>query len=134
VIALFGDALIAGRPVTIFGDGSSTRDYVYVDDVVDAFVRAGAAPLGAVGTFNIGTGKQASVLELHGLIADAVGAESEPQFMAARTGELDAIALDATRAGVELGWSAATELAEGIDRTIQWLRTIAGDAPAGSVT
>jgi UDP-glucose 4-epimerase len=58
VVAVFGSALIAGRPVTIYGDGTAVRDYVYIDDVVDAFMSASQLPLAVMGTYNIGTGNK----------------------------------------------------------------------------
>ena len=122
VIAIFGSRMISGRPVTVYGDGTAARDYVYVDDVVDAFVRAGQAPLTTVGTYNIGTGQQTTVSEVHRLIAAVLDGSSVPRYAAARTGELHAIALDATKAEKELGWKPAVDLVEGIQRTIQWLR------------
>src|SRR5882757_11393684 len=94
VIAIFGSRMIGGQPVTVYGDGTAARDYVYVDDVVDAFMRAGRAPLTTVGTYNVGTGQQTTVVEVHRLIAAALGESSEPRYAAARTGELQAIALD----------------------------------------
>lgn len=121
VMAIFGSRMINGRPVTVYGDGTATRDYVYVDDVVDAFVRAARAPLTTVGTYNIGTGLQTTVAEVHRLIAAALGGSSVPRYAAARTGELHAIALDATKAERELGWKPAVDLVEGIQRTMQWL-------------
>lgn len=121
VIAMFGSAMLSGRPVTVFGDGSASRDYVYVDDVVEAFIRAGGAPGKVTGTFNIGTGKQATVLEVHRLIANVLGDSSVPRFAEARTGELQAIALDSARAEDELGWTSAVALGDGIERTMQWL-------------
>lgn len=121
VIAVFGSALLQGRSVTVFGDGSSARDYVYVDDVVDAFARAAYVPADVAGTFNIGTGKQATVLEVHRLIADALGDPSTPDFSEARVGELHAIALDPTRAGEQLGWVPTVALHDGIVRTLRWL-------------
>ena len=122
VVAVFGSGMISGHPVTVYGDGTVTRDYVYVDDVADAFVRAGQAPLTTVGTYNIGTGRQTTVAEVHRMIAAALDEASMPRYAAARTGELDAIALDATKAERELGWRPAVDLAEGIRRTMQWLR------------
>src|SRR6201993_4172773 len=85
VVALFGSAMISGRPTTIYGDGSATRDYVYVDDVVTAFMSAAEAPDMTTGTFNIGTGLQTTVTELHELIAEAVGGACPPIHTAART-------------------------------------------------
>jgi UDP-glucose 4-epimerase len=122
VIAIFSSRMISGRPVTVYGDGTAARDYVYVDDVVDAFVRAGQAPSTTVGTFNIGTGQQTTVTEVHRLISAALDGSSAPCYAGVRTGELHAIALDATKAKEELGWKPAVDLVEGIQRTIQWLR------------
>jgi UDP-glucose 4-epimerase len=129
VITVFGRALLTGECATIFGDGTASRDYVYVDDVVDAFVRAGAAPLNTVGTYNIGTGEQATVSEVHGLIADVLGSAESPSFGPFNSGELQAIALDATKARVDLGWIPRVDLTEGIERTMRWLREeLASDA------
>lgn len=129
VISVFGSALLAGRTVTVYGDGTSTRDYVYVGDVVDAFVCAAEAPSAIVGTYNIGTGTQTTVADLYRMIASAVGAVDEPQYGPARTGEIHAIALDATRSDVDLGWRPAVCLSEGIERTVSWLRTVVDPQP-----
>lgn len=124
VIALFGSAIAAGRPVTLYGDGTSTRDYVYVDDVVEAFVHAARAPRGTTGLFNIGTGEQTSVTDVHRLVAAVFDGSLPPRYAPARTGELPAIALDATKATEALGWEPAIDLAEGIGRTVRWLRAV----------
>ncbi|MGO8768962.1 MAG: NAD-dependent epimerase/dehydratase family protein [Mycobacterium sp.] len=130
VVALFGSAMISGRPTTIYGDGSATRDYVYVDDVVTAFLRAAEAPITTTGTFNIGTGVQTTVTELHQLIAEVVGVSRPPDHAEARTGEVHASALDPTRAGRVLGWKPDTDLTEGIKRTVDWLRGRLDPQPA----
>jgi len=122
VIAVFGSALIAGRPVTVYGDGTAARDYVYVDDVVDAFVRAGEAPLSVTGTYNIGTGRQTTVAEVHRMISSVLDESAPPRYAAARAGELHAIALDASRAEEALGWKPTVDIVEGIERTVHWLR------------
>jgi UDP-glucose 4-epimerase len=124
VIALFGGALIDGRPLTVYGDGTAARDYVYVDDVVDAFVRAGEAPLSVSGTYNIGTGRQTTVTEVHRMISSVLDESPAPRYAPARTGDLRAIALDATKAQEDLGWIPGVDIAEGIQRTIQWLCTV----------
>jgi len=130
VVTIFGSAMISGRPTTIYGDGSATRDYVYVDDVVTAFLCAAEAPITTTGTFNIGTGVQTTVAELHQLIADAVGVSRAPDHAAARTGEVQASALDPTRAGRELGWQPDTDLTDGIKHTVDWLRARLDAQPA----
>lgn len=124
VVTVFGSAMISGRPTTIYGDGRATRDYIYVDDVVTAFLRAADAPITTTGTFNIGTGIETSVNELHQLIAAAVGITRPPVYADARTGEVPASALDFTRASQALGWKPRTDLAEGINRTVGWLRAL----------
>jgi UDP-glucose 4-epimerase len=129
VVAAFGSAMISGRPTTIYGDGSATRDYVYVDDVVTAFLCAADAP-STTGTFNIGTGVQTTAAELHQLIAEAVGVSRPPHHAEARTGEVHASALDPTEAGRVLGWKPDTDLTEGIKRTVDWLRGIVDPQPA----
>jgi UDP-glucose 4-epimerase len=122
VVTVFGSAMIAGRPTTIYGDGSATRDYVYVDDVATAFLCAAEAPITTTGTFNIGTGVQTTVTELHQRIAEVVGVSRPPDHAEARTGEVHASALDPTRAGRVVGWKPDTDLSEGIKRTVDWLR------------
>ncbi|MEN4478581.1 NAD-dependent epimerase/dehydratase family protein [Mycolicibacterium cosmeticum] len=130
VIAVFGSRMLSGKPVTVYGDGTAARDYIYVDDVVDAFVRAGAAPLTTVGTYNIGTGRRTTVTEVHRAVADALDGAAEPCHATARTGELHEIALDATKAADELGWRPEVDLVEGIHRTMRWLRATLEPEPA----
>ncbi|WP_374024697.1 NAD-dependent epimerase/dehydratase family protein [Mycobacterium sp. HNNTM2301] len=134
VVTLFGSAMISGRPTTIYGDGSATRDYVYVDDVATAFLCAAEAPAATTGIFNIGTGLQTTVTELHRLIAAAVGSQDLPDYAEARTGEVQASALDPTLAGRVLGWKPDIDLNEGIKRTVDWLRGIVDLCPARLAT
>ncbi len=121
VVAIFATALVEGRPVTIYGDGEQTRDYVYVDDVVDAFARAATRGGGLV--CNVGTGQETSVNELYRTMAAAVGVDAAPERAPARQGELRRNALDAGRAAIQLGWRPWTSLADGtaavIDKTRQ---------------
>ena len=131
VIAVFGSAMITGRPVTVYGDGTAARDYVYVDDVVRRVcARRSRSASTTTGTYNIGTGQQTTVTEVHRLISAVLDGSSPPCYAAARTGELHAIALDATKAERELGWKPAVDLAEGIQRTIRWLRATLEPEPA----
>ena len=82
MVAIFAQALLAGRPTKIFGDGSDTRDYVFVDDVVDAFVRA-SGEAGGGQRFNIGTGVETSTRQLHSAIAEAAAQPDEPGVLPA---------------------------------------------------
>jgi UDP-glucose 4-epimerase len=133
VITVFGRAMITDNTATVYGDGTAARDYVYVDDVVDAFMRAAEAPRSTVGTFNIGTGQETTVIEVHRLIAEVLGSVSSPYFAEARSGELQAIALDSTKAQQELGWTPAVDLFDGIERTIAWLRGALAPEPSALV-
>jgi len=119
VITIFCASALSGQRPTIFGDGTQTRDYVYVGDVVAAFLAA--ADRGRPGTWNIGTGVEISVLELMGIIASLAGHELSPLFAPPRPGELARSVLAVDRAAGELGWRAATPLAEGIDRVYRWI-------------
>jgi UDP-glucose 4-epimerase len=113
VVAAFVSAAAAGRPPTITGDGRQTRDLVFVDDVVDALVRAGTRGSGLV--VNIGTGEQTSVRELWNLVSGAAGAE--PLKAPARPDELPRFSLSAVRARIHLGWSPWTSVADGLRQT-----------------
>jgi UDP-glucose 4-epimerase len=121
VVAIFAQALLAGRPTKIFGDGSDTRDYVFVDDVVDAFVRA-AGEAGGGQRFNIGTGVETSTRQMHSEIARAAGAADDPQFQPPRLGDLRRSCLDISRAREVLGWQPQVPLADGIARTVDFFR------------
>ncbi|HJT90952.1 MAG TPA: GDP-mannose 4,6-dehydratase [Mycobacterium sp.] len=121
VVAIFAQALLAGRPTKIFGDGTDTRDYVFVDDVVDAFVRA-SGEAGGGQRFNIGTGVETSVRQLHTAIASAVGAPDEPEFHPPRLGDLQRSCLDVSRAESVLGWRPRVKLGDGVARTVDFFR------------
>ncbi len=119
VVAMFLGAMLAGRPTTIYGDGSQTRDFVYVTDVADAFERASTK---GRGVYNIGTGVETSVRELWEECARITGTTGEPVLAPARPGELQRNALDASRAARDLGWSAPTPLREALTATAGFLR------------
>lgn len=121
VVAIFSRALLAGRPTKIFGDGTDTRDYVFVDDVVDAFVRA-SGEAGSGQRFNIGTGVETSTRQLHTEIARAAGAADEPEFHPPRLGDVRRSCLDNGRAGAVLGWQPQVRLSDGIARTVDYFR------------
>jgi UDP-glucose 4-epimerase len=118
VVAIFAGRLLTGQPCTIFGDGTQTRDFVYVDDVVDAFMRGASAGSGLV--LNIGTGEETSVNQLYATMAQAAGASGEPEYAPARPGELQRSCLDPTRASQVLGWKPWTSVAAGTAATVDW--------------
>lgn len=121
VVAIFIRALLDGKPTKVFGDGSNTRDYVYVDDVVDAFVKASGTDGGGQ-RFNVGTGIETSDRQLHTAVAKAVGAPDEPEFHPPRLGDLKRSVLDITRAERVLRWRPQVDLAEGLRRTVAYFR------------
>ena len=119
VIAVFCASVVAGRVPTIYGDGTQTRDYVYVGDVVRAFIAA--ADAGPAGTWNIGTGIETSVLQLIDIIGGVAGRAIAPEFSAARPGELLRSAVAAGRAGQDLGWQPLTPLPIGMLNVYRWI-------------
>ena len=119
VVAIFLGRLAAGEPFTIFGDGTQTRDYVYVGDVVRATLAAVGHPGGVL---NVGTGRETSVLELADACRAASGVDREPVFADARLGELQRSVLSTALAERELGFRSAVELADGIARTWNSIR------------
>jgi UDP-glucose 4-epimerase len=131
VVAALGSGMITGLPFTMYRDGAEAHDYVYVDDVVDAFVRAGSAPIETSGTYNIGTGRHITVAELHDQICAVLDEASPHGFPAQHGDELQAIALNPTEAEKELGWRHTVDFAEGIRRTMEWLcATLEPEPPA----
>ncbi|MEY2473002.1 MAG: UDP-glucose 4-epimerase [Actinomycetota bacterium] len=118
VVAIFTQLLLDGRQCTIFGDGSQTRDYVFIDDVVDSIVRATARGGGLL--CNIGTGVETTVVEVHDSVARALGVKAQPIFAAERPGELRRNALDPGRAQMQLGWRPFTAFDDGVAQTVDW--------------
>jgi UDP-glucose 4-epimerase len=118
VVAIFMKRLAEGGTPRIFGDGTQTRDYVYVGDVVDATLAAAGHPGGVL---NVGTGVETSVLDLYERIQRASGIEREPEFAELRPGELQRSVLDASRARRELGWVPQHSLADGLAATWAWI-------------
>jgi UDP-glucose 4-epimerase len=118
VVAIFcGRAVQGGGPLTVYGDGRQTRDYVYVSDVVAADLAAAASDFG--GSFNVGTGRETSVLDLLQTLGELTpDADLELQHAPPRLGEIERSALAVTRAHAELGWKASTSLRDGLSHTL----------------
>ncbi|MBM3671180.1 MAG: NAD-dependent epimerase/dehydratase family protein [Actinobacteria bacterium] len=120
VVSIFVGKLLAQERPTIYGDGEQTRDFVFVDDVVDAFARATDKGGGLI--CNIGTGIETSVQQLFDAMARVTGFPEPARYAPPRTGELRRSALDPGRAGIHLGWKPYTSLDEGLARTIDYFR------------
>jgi UDP-glucose 4-epimerase len=126
VVAIFGSRVRAGKPLTIYGDGDQTRDYVFVEDVARANVAATRAPVGAresidTAAFNVGTGVETSVKRLAQLMLGAAGRTVAIRHEAARPGELLRSALDCAKAARALDWRPAVSIADGLKRTYDWI-------------
>ncbi|MFH1767459.1 MAG: NAD-dependent epimerase/dehydratase family protein [Patescibacteria group bacterium] len=117
-IAIFTARLLKGKEVHINNDGATTRDYVYIDDVVNAFLRAAESDV--VGVYNIGTGVETSTLELFEKICEAVGVQASPIFEEEIEDLVKRSALDCKKAKKDLGWEPKVSLDEGIEKTVKW--------------
>jgi UDP-glucose 4-epimerase len=115
VVAIFLDRMRKGEDTEIFGDGSQTRDFVYVGDVVAALLAAAASPVG--GVYNVGSGVATAIRELHRLCAESAGVAQEPRVAPERPGDLGHSVIDPSRAARELQWRAETALAAGLAST-----------------
>lgn len=120
VVAIFAERMRDGQPVVIYGDGEQTRDFVYVDDAVRAFVLA--MRCGDDRRFNIGTGERTSVNRLYAQLKRLVGYRGEPVTAPPRAGELRHNALDSHRAAQEMNWTPRTTLGAGLAVTVDWFR------------
>jgi UDP-glucose 4-epimerase len=120
VVAIFAGRLLHGEACTIFGDGGQTRDFAFVDDVVDAFARAATRGGGLV--INIGTGQETSVNELYDTMARQAGVREPATYAPQRPGELRRSSLDPGRAAIHLGWKPWTSLADGSAAVIDYFR------------
>lgn len=120
VVAIFTRRMLERKPCTIYGDGTQTRDFVYVDDVVSAFVSA--AEKGSGELVNIGSGEELSVNELFAHLGEITDSSMEANYAPARPGELDRIVLDNSKARELFGWSPQVPLAEGLRQTVAYFR------------
>lgn len=120
VVAIFALQLLEGQTPTIFGDGTKTRDYCYVGDIVEA--NALALDNGGGRVFNIGRGIEVTDRGIFEAVRDAVGSTGEPVYGPPRTGEVEHVALDATLARRELGWEWSVDLPEGVARAVAFYK------------
>jgi UDP-glucose 4-epimerase len=118
VVAIFAERLLRGEPVTINGDGEQTRDFVYVDDVVDAFVRGSERGGGLV--CNIGTGKGTTINDIYQGLAEAAGVGTPAEHGPPRPGDVRHNSLDPDRAAMQLGWQPWTPLPDGLSAVVRF--------------
>jgi UDP-glucose 4-epimerase len=114
------DRAISGNNLTIWGDGSNTRDYIFIEDLVDAFIKA-IHYSGDIRLFNIGSGVGSSVLEIVSQVGRLMDREIGVEFMSARKSDPPENVLNVALAKDELGWGAETTLKVGLEKTIDWM-------------
>ncbi len=127
VVSIFVSRLLEKRPLTIFGDGTQTRDYVFVRDVARANLLAGTCPLAPVDVhearaFNIATSIETSVLDLADTVGRVMGVSPVLELAPSRPGELQRSALDVRKAGAQLGWSPEFSFETGLPQLIDWFK------------
>jgi UDP-glucose 4-epimerase len=120
VVAIFSQAMLEGKETHIFGDGDQTKDFIYVDDVVEANICAIGS--GGGGAFNIGTGQKTSVNTIFRSLRGFTCYSLEPVFGPVRAGDVYQIYLDASKAARELGWASRVSLEDGLSRTVEYFR------------
>jgi UDP-glucose 4-epimerase len=118
VVAIFATQLLRKERPRIYGDGSKTRDYVYIDDIVEANLHA--LESSTYGAFNLGWGREITDFEVFQTVSNALGSTVEPRYEQKRPGEIDHICLDAALARSTLGWSPRIEFREGVGRVVEY--------------
>jgi len=123
VVAIFTEQMLDGKQPTIFGDGTKTRDYVYVDDIITANINVMFKSISSQDEiYNIGWGKEIKDIEIFESVRDALGLDVKPVFDEKRPGEIDRICIDNTKAGKGLDWSPKVKLQEGIKLTTNFYK------------
>jgi UDP-glucose 4-epimerase len=122
VVAIFCGRILDGKPVTVYGDGTQTRDYVYVGDVVRAVLAAGSSPASGI-ALNIGTGIETDVNDLYSTLASIADFPTKAEHAAARPGEQKRSVISPARASKELDWRPEKRLAEGLEETYEYFKS-----------
>ncbi|MCL0028537.1 NAD-dependent epimerase/dehydratase family protein [Dehalococcoidia bacterium] len=123
VVAIFTGQLLEGNQPRIFGDGTKTRDYVFVQDVVNANLMA-IGEQGDNETFNVSRGTEVSDIQVFEAVRAATGVRMEPRYADKRPGEADSVCLDSTKAKRILRWASVVPLDEGITRSVAYHRSL----------
>ena len=121
VVAIFAGELLSGAQPTIFGDGTKTRDYIFVQDIVTANLKA----MGEGGdneVFNLSWGREVTDLQIFEAVRMAIGASTTPRYAPKRSGEADRVSLDSSRAAKALGWRPTVRLEEGVQQSVSYYR------------
>ena len=126
VIPIFIQSLLAGKQPSIFGDGGQTRDFNYIENVVQANLRAAVAKDAAGQVFNVGCGAAISLLDLLRELNSILGTSIQPTFKPERAGDVRDSLADITRTRQVLGYEPAVQLSEGLRKTVEFYRTAAG--------
>ncbi|HIE82755.1 MAG TPA: NAD-dependent epimerase/dehydratase family protein, partial [Dehalococcoidia bacterium] len=119
VIAIFGALMLANEAVTIFGTGEDTRDYIFVDDIVDILIKVGVED---PGLYLAGTGIETSTNQIFKALKEITGYSKLPIYQAARSGDVARSALSSEKAQQLWGWTPKTDLQSGLTKTVTWLR------------
>lgn len=122
VVAIFCHKLLKNEQPFIFGDGNQTRDYIFVDDVVEAAILA--AENSKVGIFNVGTAKETSVNEIFAELKRIIGSSCKEIYSPSKMGEQKRSCLDCSRAKQELKWSPKYNLEQGLKKTLNFFKKI----------
>jgi UDP-glucose 4-epimerase len=122
VISIFVDRILAGRPITFFGDGSQCRDFVYVDNVVDANILAATCEGVSGRAYNVGCGIRTTLVELAALVERAAGRSVERSFSGPRAGDIKESVADIARARAELSYTPVVGVEDGLRRLVQHVR------------
>ncbi len=122
VISIFVDRILGGRPIAFFGDGSQCRDFVYVDNVVDANLLAATREGISGRVYNVACGRRTTLVELATLIERAAGCSVERSFAEARAGDIRESVADITRARAELDYAPVVDVEEGLKRLVRYVR------------
>lgn len=126
VIPIFVTKMLAGERPTVFGDGMQSRDFVYIDDVVRANLLAADAPAASGRVVNVATGRHTTLLDLIAAVNAALGTSVEPVFAPPREGDVRESLADITLARTLLGYEPQVPFAEGLRRSIDYYRSVAG--------
>ena len=120
----FTQLIAQGKPITLFGDGSTSRDYTYIDDILDGVVAAIDQPGGAFRTYNLGGSRPTSLKDLVDRISSALGKKPIIEWLPQQPGDMVHTLAKVDLAGKDLGYAPKVSLAEGIPRFIQWWRSV----------